>query len=139
MSEALQTQVVETLIQLVLAVVTLLGLMFMEFLRRKIGNENIAKLKLLYETNQMEVDLIKRLSISAVRWAEQKLKEETGLGKSVPASEFLSKELKEIGIYRTPEQIDVYIHDALRHLKDVYGNAWATELNEISTDSGQIP
>lgn len=102
-----------------------LVIMTIELLRRKLGIENLKKIQIELEAHETEIMLIKELAVTIVRKVEQKHKDKKGDGKLIPATELLAESLHKIGIQLTEEELDTYIHDALRQLKDEFGEQWA--------------
>ncbi|HBV97790.1 MAG: phage holin, LL-H family protein [Peptococcaceae bacterium BICA1-7] len=88
-----------------------------EFVRRKLGTEKVAKLARELETK-------KELASLAVRFVEQVYKDVHGPAKLQEATEWMSARAKQMGVSITPEEIKGLIEAALRDAKDSFGEEW---------------
>ncbi|MEN6351674.1 MAG: phage holin [Syntrophomonas sp.] len=88
-----------------------------ELMRRKLGLENIKKVK-------HELDNKKELANLAVKFVEQAYKDIKGRDKFDKAAEWLASQAKEKGLQVTPEEIQGLIEAAIRMAKDEFGEQW---------------
>ena len=110
---------VNQLAQTVLAwLMPVLAALAVEYLRRMIGTEKIAKIQVELEAKQALAEL-------AVRFVEQAYKAYGGSDKFNAACQWLSDRAEEKGIKLTQGEIEGLIEGSLRLIKDEFGEAWA--------------
>jgi LL-H family phage holin len=92
--------------------------LLVELIRRKLGTENMRKIKSELETKQ-------ELALVAVKAVEQlwtgKLKGERKVAK---AAEYISAQAEKIGLKISQYEIELLIEWAVRTMKDEFGEEW---------------
>lgn len=110
---------VNQLAQTVLAwLLPVLAALAVEYLRRMIGTEKMAKV-------QAELEAKRDLAELAVRFVEQAYVKYGGADKFNTACQWLSDRAKEKGIKISQDEIEGLIEGSLRLIKDEFGEAWA--------------
>lgn len=89
-----------------------------EYLRRRLGNERLERIKRELETK-------KELASTAVKFAEQAWRDLGGQTKYEAAAGWLAAEAQARGIKVTVTEIKGLIEAALREIKDYMGEEWA--------------
>lgn len=89
-----------------------------EYLRRKLGNERLERIK-------RELEAKKELAATAVRFAEQAWQDLGGQGKYEAAAGWLADQAQARGIKVTDAEVKGLIEAALREIKDALGEEWA--------------
>ena len=76
------------------------------------------------------IDAKEHLAVIAVRFVEEYYKDIKGEEKLDKACEWMAEALKSFKIKATPEEIKGFVLNALRRIKDEYGNRWANQEEE---------
>jgi hypothetical protein len=109
----------------------ILCMLVIGLLSKKFGLENLIKLQNVYESHQAEIALIKQLAVISVRAIEQKYGGiKFGAEKLALAMKDLSEALEKIGIQISAKELDKFVHDALKELKDEFGEQWDKKVKE---------
>lgn len=108
---------------LLAVLIPVLAAMAVEFMRRRLGIENLKKIQQTLEAKQ-------EIALLAVRFAEQAFKDLHGQEKYDKAAEWLSARVQENGFDISDEEIQGLIEAALRKLKDEFSEEWKEELQQ---------
>ena len=107
-------QIAQTVLSWLLPVLAALAV---EYLRRMIGTEKIAKI-------QAELEAKRDLAELAVRFVEQAYKSYGGSDKFNAACQWLADQARGRGIKLTQDEIKGLIEGSLRLIKDEFGEEW---------------
>lgn len=99
---------------LVLVLANLLVGFLIAFIRAKAANEKITT--------------IKSLALDAVRYAQERNENFSGIIKWGVANEWLTNQLLQKGIKITQDEIDGFIHSALKEIKVAAGDSWKVQI-----------
>lgn len=96
-----------------------------EFVRRRLGLERARQIQAELRTKQ-------ELAFMAVKFAEQFYKDCVGEEKYRAAANWLSDQVRKVGIQISGEEIRGLIEWALREIKDELGNEWAKRVGGVA-------
>jgi LL-H family phage holin len=91
--------------------------LLVELIRRKLGTENMRKIKSELETKQ-------ELALLAVKAVEQGWRKLKGPEKVSKAAEIISNQAGRIGLRIQPSEIEALVEWAVRTMKDEFGEEW---------------
>jgi LL-H family phage holin len=111
----------QVLWDLLVLLITILAGVFIKFLTKKLG---IEQMKLA----QSKWESMKDLASVAVKYAEQAYINYGGTAKKEKALAFLSRELSGLGINVSTDTLNDLLEAALREIKDTLGEDWADAL-----------
>lgn len=89
-----------------------------EYLRRKLGNERLQRIK-------QELETKKELASTAVKFVEQAWRDYGGQNKYKEAAAWLTAQAQARGFSVTEAEVKGLIEAALREIKDQLGEEWA--------------
>jgi len=113
----MQNQLIQLGYDALAVLIPLLVALVGEYVRRKIGTENLTKIAAQLGTKQ-------DLALMAVRFVEQVYKDAGGQAKFNEALEWLSARANDHGVKVAPDEARGLIEAALRELKDSFGEEW---------------